>query len=177
MGMTDLSRFLRPLVTSNMAGCDRVLGAQSLHSEKFPDGLGRAAAIVSGRMKIKRRRPADLLLATSDRPAPAGFVSLEFLPFEVRPEDWRPAWAERGARRKQWETLTSSERLAVLKLLGLPVPERKRLRAGDTTVAKGKASALKKLKLESKADLLELHRSAGIALQQRMWADDPRRLE
>jgi hypothetical protein len=127
-------------------------------------------------MKTKRRRPADLLLAISDRPAPEGFVSLEFLPFEVRPEDWRPAWAERGARRKQWETLTRSEGLAVLGLLGLPLQARTKLRTGVTTaMAKAKASALKKLNLEGKADLLELHRSAGIALQQRMWADDPRR--
>jgi hypothetical protein len=129
-------------------------------------------------MKTKRRRPADLLLATSDQPAPDGFVSLEFLPFEVRPEDWRPVWAERGARRTQWGTLTGNERLAVLKLLGLPLPARQRLRSGRTSAeAKGEASALKKLKLESKADLVELHRSVGIALQRRMWADDPRRFE
>lgn len=70
-------------------------------------------------MRVKRQH---------DPPIPAvigvngPFVELAFLPVDLADADIRPAWAERGNKRKAWNSLSEVERRVALRLLKVKIP-------------------------------------------------------
>lgn len=68
---------------------------------------------------MKRPPNPPILAATG---ANGSFVESAFLPFDLSDADVRPAWAERGQKRKAWDSLNEVERRVALRLLKAKVP-------------------------------------------------------
>lgn len=120
-----------------------------------------------------KRRP-------SDPPIPAvigakgSFLELAFLPFDLSGADFRPAWAERGKRRKAWDSLSQIERRVAIRLLGVRLPRQLFPRSVNGTsaarIAKYRRSCIGKLGCKSVGELLDIHRECGLKMQRKVWA-------
>ena len=120
-----------------------------------------------------KRRP-------SDPPIPAvigakgSFLELAFLPFDLSGADFRPAWAERGKRRKAWDSLTQIERRVAIRLLGIRLPRHLLPQSVNGTsaaqIAKCRRSCLRKMGCESVGELLNIHRECSLNMQRKAWA-------
>jgi hypothetical protein len=119
---------------------------------------------------MKRPPNPPILAATG---ANGSLVELAFLPFTFADADIRPAWAERGKRRKAWNSLSEAERRVALRLLKVKLPRQLISGARPATIAdvrKHRYSCLRKLGCGSVADLLGLHRKFALKFERRAWA-------
>jgi len=120
-----------------------------------------------------KRRP-------SNPPIPAiigakgSFLELAFLPFDLSDADFRPAWAERGKRRRAWDSLSQIERRVAIRLLGVKLPRQLLPRRVNGTsashIAKHRHSCLRKLGCKTVGELLDIHREFGLDIQRKVWA-------
>jgi hypothetical protein len=130
-----------------------------------------AGELVVSFLWTKRPPNPPIIAATG---ANGSFVELAFLPFDVSDADVRPAWAERGKKRKAWNSLSAVERRVALRLLQVKMPRQLIGGARPATIAdvrKYKHPCLHKLGCGSVADLLSLHREFAIKFERRAWAD------
>ena len=117
------------------------------------------------------KRPPDPIIAAVEQTG--RFVEVAFLPFDLSDADVRPAWAERGKKRRQWESLNEIERRVVLRLLGIKMPRQLLRKVCPATAAearKHQGSCFKKLGLASGGELIELHREYRLKFERHAWA-------
>lgn len=119
------------------------------------------------------KRPSDPVVAAIGQTG--SFIEVAFLPFTVPPGDFRPAWAERGKRRRQWDSLTLIERRVAIRLLGFQLPRQfhgsGEHRATLADVRKYRRSCLKKLGFSSSTDLVGFHRDFQLKSERRVWTE------
>jgi hypothetical protein len=118
------------------------------------------------------KRPSDPVVAAVSQTG--SFVEVAFLPFSVPHGGFRPAWAKRGKRRRQWDSLTLIERRVAIRLLGFQLPRQFHGGEGRATLAdvrKYRRPCLKKLGFSSSAELVGFHRDFRQKFERRVWAE------
>jgi hypothetical protein len=119
------------------------------------------------------KRPSDPVVAAVGQTG--SFVEVAFLPFSVPHGGFRPAWAERGKRRRQWDSLTLIERRVAIRLLGFQLPHQLhggcQRRATLADVRKYRRSCLKKLGFSSPTELVGFHREFRQKFERKVWVE------
>jgi hypothetical protein len=125
-------------------------------------------------VKHRTKLPDNLITAALPEQSSGGFAQLAFLPWQFGSEEARPFWADRGKRRKQWDSLFPVQCRVAFHLLGIGDKQHLQPSRPITRdeIKRHERACLRKLGFAQLGDLLEFHRSAWATFQERLQNAD-----